>query len=177
MWQFSLFGIYLLSLVPLARADDPFPVDVTVDAAAEQGDLKPVWRFFGADEPNYATMPHGTEADCGVGRTATRRGLFSRAQPAHDRRWHACAQMGLHQCVHRRCSTAGPLTIGRSSMRIFDTYIDPWRAAVRGNRFHATGPVGASTGPTGITGVPAIGTRIFTRVGPTRRRITKSGEN
>jgi xylan 1,4-beta-xylosidase len=30
-----------------------------VDAAAVQGELKPVWRFFGADEPNYAYMPNG----------------------------------------------------------------------------------------------------------------------
>ena len=23
------------------------------------GELKPIWRFFGADEPNYATMKNG----------------------------------------------------------------------------------------------------------------------
>jgi len=36
-----------------------FPVAVTVDAAKSTGPLKPVWRFFGADEPNYATMKDG----------------------------------------------------------------------------------------------------------------------
>src|SRR5688572_13956811 len=37
----------------------PFPVSIRVDAASDQGELKPIWRFFGADEPNYAYMEHG----------------------------------------------------------------------------------------------------------------------
>ena len=40
---------------------DSFPVSVTVDAASSQGDLKPIWRFFGADEPNYAYMKNGAK--------------------------------------------------------------------------------------------------------------------
>lgn len=43
----------------LATHAAPFPVTINVDAAQTKGELKPVWRFFGADEPNYATMPHG----------------------------------------------------------------------------------------------------------------------
>ncbi len=37
----------------------PIPVQVTVDAAQGAGTLPPIWRFFGADEPNYATMKDG----------------------------------------------------------------------------------------------------------------------
>lgn len=40
-------------------AQASFPVTITVDAAKSQGPLNPVWRFFGADEPNYATMKDG----------------------------------------------------------------------------------------------------------------------
>ncbi|WP_165228779.1 GH39 family glycosyl hydrolase [Aquisphaera insulae] len=36
-----------------------FPVRVVVDAARPRGPLPPIWRFFGADEPNYATMKDG----------------------------------------------------------------------------------------------------------------------
>jgi xylan 1,4-beta-xylosidase len=36
-----------------------FPVSITVDAAKPLGELKPIWRFFGADEPNYAYMKDG----------------------------------------------------------------------------------------------------------------------
>ena len=36
-----------------------FPVAITVDAAKPGGELTPIWRFFGADEPNYAYMKDG----------------------------------------------------------------------------------------------------------------------
>jgi xylan 1,4-beta-xylosidase len=36
-----------------------FPVTIRVDAGAPLGRLEPVWRFFGADEPNYAYLPDG----------------------------------------------------------------------------------------------------------------------
>ena len=36
-----------------------FPVTVQVDAAQAVAALPPIWRFFGADEPNYATVPDG----------------------------------------------------------------------------------------------------------------------
>lgn len=37
----------------------PFPVTIQIDAAKPVGAMKPIWRFFGADEPNYATMKDG----------------------------------------------------------------------------------------------------------------------
>jgi xylan 1,4-beta-xylosidase len=42
-----------------ARGDESFVVKIRVDAAKTHGELKPIWRFFGADEPNYAYMKHG----------------------------------------------------------------------------------------------------------------------
>lgn len=42
-----------------AAAADTIAVNIRVDAAATKGELRPVWRFFGADEPNYATMKDG----------------------------------------------------------------------------------------------------------------------
>jgi xylan 1,4-beta-xylosidase len=44
---------------PASAADAPFPVTIKVDAARPRGELKPIWRFFGADEPNYAYMKDG----------------------------------------------------------------------------------------------------------------------
>src|SRR5262249_191368 len=51
----------VLAVVPpapvvLSAAGDAFPVSIEVDAASSRGDLHPIWRFFGADEPNYAYM-------------------------------------------------------------------------------------------------------------------------
>jgi xylan 1,4-beta-xylosidase len=59
----SLPVLLLLALVGLpagvSAADAPFPVTIKIDAAKPSGDLKPIYRFFGADEPNYATMKDG----------------------------------------------------------------------------------------------------------------------
>jgi xylan 1,4-beta-xylosidase len=43
----------------LAEDAASFPVAIHVDAAAPRGEWKPFWRFFGADEPNYAYMRDG----------------------------------------------------------------------------------------------------------------------
>lgn len=40
---------------------ESFPVTIRVDAERPGPELKPIWRFFGADEPNYTYMKHGTE--------------------------------------------------------------------------------------------------------------------
>src|SRR5688572_30491729 len=48
----------LLATAPCARGE-PFPVLIRIDAAAPLGEIEPIWRFFGADEPNYAYMKHG----------------------------------------------------------------------------------------------------------------------
>jgi xylan 1,4-beta-xylosidase len=42
-----------------AAGAENFPVKVQVDARAPGAELTPIWRFFGADEPNYATMKDG----------------------------------------------------------------------------------------------------------------------
>jgi xylan 1,4-beta-xylosidase len=59
-------------------ADAARPVSVAVDAAQVVGALPPVWRFFGADEPNYATMKDGRKLLTELGKL--RRGdVFFRA--------------------------------------------------------------------------------------------------
>lgn len=53
-------SLALAPLWALAQAAEPtFAVNMTIDAARPAGELKPVWRFFGADEPNYVTMKDG----------------------------------------------------------------------------------------------------------------------
>jgi xylan 1,4-beta-xylosidase len=53
--------IFLLLLLLSSRtiAAESFPVSIQVDAAKPKSELKPIWRFFGADEPNYAYMKNG----------------------------------------------------------------------------------------------------------------------
>jgi xylan 1,4-beta-xylosidase len=54
----------IASQAPLTTGPSPgqrsaFPVAIHVDASRGLGDLVPVWRFFGADEPNYGSMKDG----------------------------------------------------------------------------------------------------------------------
>jgi xylan 1,4-beta-xylosidase len=44
---------------PPSAPDADFPVTIRVDAAKTKGELRPVWRFFGYDEPNYTYMKDG----------------------------------------------------------------------------------------------------------------------
>jgi xylan 1,4-beta-xylosidase len=61
----ALFAAALCAVASLAittattHGQTPFPVSIQVDAAKSKGELRPIWRFFGADEPNYATMKDG----------------------------------------------------------------------------------------------------------------------
>ncbi|HEY1848510.1 MAG TPA: beta-xylosidase [Opitutaceae bacterium] len=49
----------LLAAARLCAQAGGFPVTVDVDASQGAGEVRPIWRFFGADEPNYATMKDG----------------------------------------------------------------------------------------------------------------------
>jgi xylan 1,4-beta-xylosidase len=56
---FWVAALTVASVVTAAEAPGRFPVHMAVDVAKPLGPLKPIWRFFGADEPNYATMTNG----------------------------------------------------------------------------------------------------------------------
>jgi xylan 1,4-beta-xylosidase len=68
MWIIALIPTALS--VAAARAGGPvemqqqggaadFPVTIQIDAAKNIGDMRPVWRFFGYDEPNFTYMKDG----------------------------------------------------------------------------------------------------------------------
>jgi xylan 1,4-beta-xylosidase len=59
-WLGASLAVAALAQAPTAPAPAAaFPVTIQVDAAKPIGEMKPFWRFFGADEPNYATMRDG----------------------------------------------------------------------------------------------------------------------
>ena len=61
---------------PPAPSTNPFPVTLHVDAAKTRGELKPIWRFFGADEPNYAYLKHGAKLLSELGELAPQKVYF-----------------------------------------------------------------------------------------------------
>lgn len=54
-----LFLVWAVAAGSQTQPRQPFRVTISIDAAKKLGELKPIWRMFGADEPNYATMKDG----------------------------------------------------------------------------------------------------------------------
>ncbi len=55
----TLFAALTSAAFADTATNNSFPVAITVDAGRPIGELKPIWRMFGADEPNYSTMNNG----------------------------------------------------------------------------------------------------------------------
>jgi xylan 1,4-beta-xylosidase len=76
-----MFGRPLLCVLALVGAiayAESFPVAIRVDAAKPLGELTPIWRFFGADEPNYALQPDGRKLLGQLGRLDPKTQTFFR---------------------------------------------------------------------------------------------------
>jgi xylan 1,4-beta-xylosidase len=54
-----LVVVFFCTHSALAQINKPIPVAIRVDVSKTKGELRPVWRFFGADEPNFAYMKDG----------------------------------------------------------------------------------------------------------------------
>src|ERR1044072_7916448 len=55
----TVFTLIATACVASAALAQGFPVEIQVDARGAGAELTPIWRFFRADEPNYATMKDG----------------------------------------------------------------------------------------------------------------------
>jgi len=58
----SVIAALLVALgaaAPATTQAESFPVTIRADAGEPLGELAPIWRFFGGDEPNYAHMKDG----------------------------------------------------------------------------------------------------------------------
>ena len=77
-----LSGLVTLAVTPVAEAQEgqdigpAFPVRISVDASKPQAELKPIWRFFGCDEPNYAYMRNGKKLLAELGELRPRQVFF-----------------------------------------------------------------------------------------------------
>lgn len=70
-------ALMLIATAAFAQtASAPLPVTITVDAGKSLGPLKPIWRYFGADEPNYTTMKDGQRLLSDLGALAPKQIYF-----------------------------------------------------------------------------------------------------
>ncbi len=59
-----------------SNSSGAFPVTISVDAAQSTGELRPIWRFFGCDEPNYAYMKDGKKLIAELGQLRPQKVYF-----------------------------------------------------------------------------------------------------
>jgi xylan 1,4-beta-xylosidase len=57
-------------------SNSAFPVAIGVNAAQTKGELRPIWRFFGCDEPNYAYMKDGKKLLAELGQLTPQKVFF-----------------------------------------------------------------------------------------------------
>ncbi len=115
------FGLW--AVVATATAADPFAVSIRVDAAQTKGELKPIWRFFGADEPNYAYMKHGSKLIGELGELKPKQVYFR----AHNLLTSGDGTPALKwgsTGVYREDASGKPIYDWTILDRIFDTYLE-----------------------------------------------------
>ncbi|MEX1113801.1 MAG: hypothetical protein WEB53_01035 [Akkermansiaceae bacterium] len=61
---------------PANPLGDAFPVTISINAGEALGEIKPIWRFFGADEPNYAYLREGKDLLGELGRLSPQQVFF-----------------------------------------------------------------------------------------------------
>ncbi len=109
--------------IDFVKAADSFPVVIHVDAAKTKGPLKPIWRFFGADEPNYAYMKNGRKLVGELGALKPKQiyfrthNLLTSGDGTPALKWGSTG-------VYREDSTGRPIYDWTILDRIFDTYRD-----------------------------------------------------
>jgi xylan 1,4-beta-xylosidase len=113
----------LLSLAPSLRSapGEAFPVSIQVDAARAGAELHPIWRFFGADEPNYAHMKDGRKLLAELGQLGPLPVYFRAHNLLTSGDGTPALKWGSTN-AYTEDSTGNPVYDWRIVDRIFDTY-------------------------------------------------------
>ena len=102
---------------------DPNPTKIQVDLSQKLGELKPIWRFFGADEPNYAYMKHGQKLIRELGELAPRdvyfrtHNLLTSGDGTPALKWGSTG-------AYKENADGTPIYDWTILDRIFDTYLE-----------------------------------------------------
>ncbi len=123
------FAVLLCTRIFAAEASSPanepesFPVTITVDAGKPIGELKPIWRFFGADEPNYAYMKDGKKLLSELGKLGKPQ-VFFRAHHLLTSGDGAYALKWGSTSAYKEDANGNPVYDWTINDRIFDTYLE-----------------------------------------------------
>ena len=119
----ALFIIAARVAVGQVAATNYFPVTIAIDVAKPLGELKPIWRFFGADEPNYAYMKHGQKLVRELGDLSPKQ-VFFRAHNLLTSGDGTAALKWGSTGAYREDAEGRPIYDWTIVDRIFDTYLE-----------------------------------------------------
>jgi xylan 1,4-beta-xylosidase len=124
MKKFTPLLCALLLLVEKAIAADTntFSVTITVDAGRPLGEWKPIWRFFGADEPNYAYMKDGQKLLAELGQLGQSQ-VYFRTHHLLTSGDGAYALKFGSTSAYKEDTNGAPVYDWSINDRIFDTYL------------------------------------------------------
>ena len=100
-----------------------FPVAIQVHAGQPKGGLTPIWRFFGADEANYAYMPDGKKLLGELGQLGgpqvyfRAHHLLTSGDGAYALKWSSTS-------AYKEDANGNPVYDWTINDKIFDTYIE-----------------------------------------------------
>jgi len=106
---------------PMANA--PFPVSITVDAGRPVGELTPIWRYFGADEADYAYMRNGRKLLSELGHLGGQQ-VYFRAHHLLTSGDGAYALKWSSTSAYKEDANGNPVYDWTINDRIFDTYLE-----------------------------------------------------
>jgi xylan 1,4-beta-xylosidase len=124
----AAIGIALTAWVTAQSVNQPagsspaFPVHIQVDASKVTAPLKQIWRFFGADEPNYAYMKDGQKLIADMGRLAPNHVYFRAHSLLVTGDGTPALKWGSTN-AYREDAQGNPIYDWAIVDRIFDTYL------------------------------------------------------
>ncbi len=123
----TLAALSILSRVVAAdittNSPAEFPVAIQVHAGQPKGDLTPIWRFFGADEADYAYMPDGKKLLGELGQLGgpqvyfRAHHLLTSGDGAYALKWSSTS-------AYKEDANGNPVYDWTINDKIFDTYIE-----------------------------------------------------
>jgi xylan 1,4-beta-xylosidase len=116
------FVLAVLVAIASSASGADIPVSITVDAGATGAAFKAIYRFFGADEPNYATMPDGEKLIGDIG-NLTPAGAFFRTHNLLCTGDGTPALKWGSTNIYTEDAQGNPIYDYTIVDRIFDTYI------------------------------------------------------
>ncbi len=126
----------------LAAAQSPAPpaVEIHVDAGVTLGPYRPIYAYFGYDEPNFTYAPNGRKL---IGELAALSPV-----PVQIRAHHLLvtgdgtrgSEVGIHQCLYGRRRRPAGLRLDNRGPHLRHLPGSA-RQPLRGDRFHARGPL------------------------------------